>query len=468
MKETTPQRDDSDQVSPTLSARRRGMPIPLLTRPLDRRQMLRGLLGGASVALGLPLLEAHHHRARAQDSGFPRRFGVFYWGNGNLPASWSPAGMGDATSPWRASDQLAPLEPWAGQTTVVTGLNINVPNLLPHFSGLVGSLGGAPATIVGEDYTFPDMSVDQVVAEAWAGQTRFRSLEIAVAERYPISFLGPHQPLTPETSPLALYQRVFSDEFRAPGEEAVLDPRIALRRSVLDAVLEDQRALMSRLGVSDQQRLEQHMESVRALELQLSRLAEDPPSFAGCRRPEVPVDPDEADGRGRLKLTHRAFSNLLALALACDQTRVFSEALTRPVGNYLFPTSSAGHHRLTHDEPGDQPEVKAVVIQIMQQLAYLTEALHAVPEGEGTLLDHTYLVATSEISLGRSHSLENVPFMIIGGGGERLKSGVHYHSAGGESTSAAWLSVMRALGLRQAEWGRETQRVTDGLSVLEV
>jgi len=404
----------------------------------------------------------------AQDSGFPQRFGLFYWGNGNLPDTWAPAGTGDAASRWTVSDQLAPLESWVDQTTVVTGLNINVTNQLPHFSGLVGSLGGGPPTVIGEDYTFPKLSVDQVIAEAWAGQTRFRSLETAVAERYPISFLGPHQPLTPETSPLALYQRVFSDEFRAPGEEMVLNPRIALRRSVLDAVMEDQRSLMGRLGTADQQRLEQHLESVRALELQLARLAEDPPNFAGCRRPDEPINPSEEDGRARLELTHRAFSSLFALALACDQTRVFSEVLTRPVGNYLFPDSSAGHHRLTHDEPGDQPEVKAVVIQIMQQLSYLVEALHSIPEGDGTLLDHMYLVATSEISLGRSHSLENVPFLIIGGGGGSLKSGVHYHSAGGESTSAAWLSVMRALGLRQAEWGLEGQRVTDGLSVLEV
>jgi hypothetical protein len=376
--------------------------------------------------------------------------------------------MGDATSRWSVSEQLAPLEPWIDQTAIITGLNVNVPNLLPHFSGLVGSFGGAPATIVGEDYTFPDMSVDQVIAEAWAGQTRFRSLEVGVEGRYPISFLGPHQPLTPETSPLALYQRVFSDDFRAPGEEAVLNPRIALRRSVLDAVMADQNSLMSRLGTADQRRLDQHLESVRALELQLARLAEDPPNFEGCRRPVEPIDPSDEDGRSRLELTHRAFADLLALALACDQTRVFSELLTRPVGNYLFPSSSAGHHRLTHDEPGDQPGVKAVVIQIMQHLAYLAEALHAIPEGDGTLLDHTYLVATSEISLGRSHSLENVPFIIMGGGGGTLKSGIHYHSAGGESTSAAWLSVMRALGLRQAEWGRENQRVTDGLSVLEI
>ena len=445
----------------------RGMPIPLLTRPLSRRSVLRGTLKGAAVSLCLPFLEAHHHRVRAQDAGFPSRFGLFYWGNGNLPATWAPTRSDQGGQNWVPSEQLMPLEAWREQITVVTGLKTKVMNELPHFSGLVGSLGGAPPILMGEDYTFSGPSIDQVIAEAWRGETRFRSLEIAVAERYPISYLGPHQPLQPETSPLALYQRVFGDGFRAPGEEGELDPKIALKRSVLDAVMEDQRTLMSRIGQADRHRLEQHLESVRALERQLAKLEEDPPNFQGCARPELPAEIDEESGRERLNLTHQAFANLIAYAFACDQTRVFSEVLTRPVGNYLFPGSSAGHHRLTHDEPGDQPEVKAVVIQIMQQFSKLIEAFHAIPEGDGTLLDHTYLVGTSEVSLGRSHSIEDLPFLIAGGGGQRLQRGVHYHSAG-ETTSSGWLSIMRALGLRQADWGDGDQYVTQGLSAIEV
>ena len=450
------------------SQTRNGMPAPLLTKSLSRRTALRGMLGGLSLGVGLPLLEAHQHRAFGQDAGFPTRFGVFYWGNGNLPETWRPNGSGDAQSPWIPSEQLSPLTPWLDRISVLTGLTVNVTNQLPHFSGLVGSLGGASALVNGEDYTFPGMSVDQVVADAWHGQTRFRSLECAVAESYPISYLGPHQPLQPETSPYGLYQRVFSDGFRAPGETLQIDPKVALRRSVLDAVMNDQRRLLPKLGQADKQRLEQHFESIRSVERQLAKLEEDPPDFEGCSRPNEPTDASEMNGRDRLSLNHRAFSELLALALACDQTRVFTEVLTRPVGNYLFPSSSVGHHRLTHDEPGDQPEVKAVVIQIMEQFATLINALDAVPEGDGTLLDHTYLVGTSEVSLGRSHSLEDLPFLIAGGGGQTLRSGVHYHSTGGESTSSAWLSLMRATGLRQAEWGVDGQYTNTGLSSIEV
>lgn len=444
-----------------------GMPAPLITKPLNRRLLLRGLLGGAMASVGLPLLEAHQHRARAQESGFPSRFGLFYWGNGNLPESWRPNGSGDATSLWEPSEQLAPLMGLREKISVLTGLSIHVTNELPHFSGLVGSLCAEPPIVNGEDYTFPNISIDQIFANEWQGQTRFRSLELAVAEPYPISYLGPHQPLQPELSPSALFDRIFRGGFRAPGETSMIDPKIAMRRSVLDAVMSDQRRLMAQLGRSDQMRLTQHLESVRALELQLAKLEEDPPNFVGCMRPNEPLDASDADGRERLEKSHRAFAELLALALACDQTRVFTEVLTRPVGNYLFPRSSVGHHRLTHDEPGDQPEVKAVVIQVMERYAELIAALDAIPEGDGTLLDHTYLVGTSEISLGRSHSLEDIPFLIAGGGGTRLKSGVHYHSNGGESTTSAWLSVMRAAGIRQAEWGAETQRRSDGLSALE-
>lgn len=445
-----------------------GMPAPLLKKNLSRRTWLKGTLAGMSLAVGLPFLDAHRHKVYGQDSGFPTRFGVFYWGNGHLPSSWRPPGAGDAQSSWISSEQLQPLTPWRDKVSVVTGLTVNVPNLLPHFSGLVGSLGGAAAILNGENYTFPSLSVDQVFAKAWHNQTRFSSLELAVAESYPISYLGPHQPLQPETSPLGLYQRVFSEGFRVPGEQIDIDPKVILRRSVLDAVMEDQKRLMPQLGRSDQQRLEQHLESIRSLERQLAKLEEDPPNFVGCTRPEEPIEATEAEGRDRLALNHRAFSKLLALALACDQTRVFTEVLTRPVGNYLFPHSSVGHHRLTHDEPGDQPEVKAVVIQIMEQFAYLLSALDEIPEGDGTLLDHTYLVGTSEVSLGRSHSLEDLPFLIAGGGGQTLKSGVHYHSAGGESTSSAFLSIMRAAGLRQQDWGIGDQYTSIGLSTIEV
>ena len=444
-----------------------GMPTPLLTPKLNRRSVLRGSLGGLAVGLALPLLEAHHHRVRAQDAGVPKRFGVFYWGNGNLPDSWRPSGLGDARSEWSMSEQLEPLQAYKDKLSVITGLKINVANQLPHFSGLVGSLGGAPALLNGEDYTFPDLSIDQVIAEAWRDRTRFRSLELAVAESYAISYLGPHQALQPESSPLALYERVFTEGFRAPGETTAVDPKVILRRSVLDAVMEDQRRLIPKLGRHDQQRLEQHFESIRSLERRLAQLEEDPPQFEGCTRPQIPMDAGEMSGRDRLSLNHKAFAELLALAFACDQTRVFTEVLTRPVGNYLFPDSSLGHHRLTHDEPGDQPEVKAVVIQIMKQFSYLLEALDTIPEAEGTVLDHCYIAATSEVSLGRSHSLEEIPFILAGGGGRTLKSGVHYH-ANGESTSSAWLSIMRAVGLRQAEWGKEDQRTEQGLSSIEV
>ncbi len=162
-----------------------------------------------------------------------------------------------------------------------------------------------------------------------------------------------------------------------------------------------------------------------------------------------------------------AISRILAMALACDQTRVFFHALSTPVSNVLFPGATAGHHNLTHDEPGDQPEVHAITLQIMEAFAQTVQILKDVPEGDGTLLDHCILLGLSEISLGKLHLLEESPILLAGGGCGALKKGIHYRSLGGENTSKVHLSILHAMGVRAASFGNEDGRATDGLGAIE-
>ena len=108
----------------------------------SRRLVLRGLLGGLAVSVALPpLLSLGSRRARAADDGFPLRFGLFTWGNGNLPDRWVPTqeGEGDA---WSLSEQLAGLALVKPDLTVITGLSCKVPNIVPHGSGNAGMLSG--------------------------------------------------------------------------------------------------------------------------------------------------------------------------------------------------------------------------------------------------------------------------------------------------------------------------------------
>ena len=89
-------------------------------------------------------------------------------------------------------------------------------------------------------------------------------------------------------SPFALFERIFGAGFRAPGDEAIIDPSIGLRRSVLDAVVGDTNRLQQRLGYADRIRMEQYLDGIRAIEFQLAKLEEDPPNLAACIKPNEP------------------------------------------------------------------------------------------------------------------------------------------------------------------------------------
>ena len=436
---------------------------------LHRRAMLRGLLGGALVTVGLPALDIFLNdsgTAFAGGDSFPKRFGIFFWGNGNLPERWVPQGTGPD---WELTEQLAPLAAVKEHISVVSGMKVATGNEVPHGSGPVGMLSGAPFPD-GDTSTFALPSIDQVVAQAIGGETRFRSLEIGVQPGgQSLSYNGPHSNNPPETSPAAFFNRVFGPGFTLPGTDAKPDPKLALRQSVLDAVKGDAKRLQDRLGSADKARLEQHLEGVRELEKQIQKMQENPPSLAACALPGQPEDayPD-IDGRPQMSAISRVMADVLVMALACDQTRVFSDWFSTPVNNLLYPGTTSGHHQLTHDEPSPQPQVNSIVIYTITELAYLVSALSNVKEGDGTLLDHTALLATTDVSYARAHSIEEYPILIAGKAGGALKEGIHYRSPASESTSKVLLTLGRAMGLSLDSYGEGPGLVTTGLPAIEV
>jgi Protein of unknown function (DUF1552) len=284
-----------------------------------------------------------------------------------------------------------------------------------------------------------------------------------------LSYNGPHSVNPAESSPAALFRRIFLDGFVMPGSMPTPDPRLPLRRSVLDAVMGDVNDLQQVLGSADKERLDQHLDGIRTLERQLVKLEENPPSLAACALPEAPKDayPDVA-GRPSLSEVSRALVDVLVMALACDQTRVFSQWFSSPVNNLLYPGATAGHHRLTHDEPGEQPEVHRILLYIMTELAYLVSALAGVQEGDGTLLDHCAVLATSDCSYGRAHLVEEYPILIAGGCNGALVPGVHYRSPSNENASKVLLTLARAMGLTLDSYGKDAGLVTSSLSAIEV
>ena len=271
-----------------------------LSQP-SRRRFLRGILGGAAVGVGLPWLELMARpsvASAAATDAFPRRFVIFFWGNGVLPEKWVPSTTGTG---FELSEQLAPLAAVREHISVVSGMSVKTGNPVAHLAGPSGFLAGRPLIVTGNDSTFSGPSIDQIIASEIGANTTFRSLEIAIQERARgLSYVASNQVNPAEANPRVLFERLFGGSFRAPGEEPIIDPTLSLRRSVLDAVGNDIGRLKRRVGTADQIRLDQHLSGVRDLELRVARLLEDPANLAACARPAEPGDYAPIDGRPQM------------------------------------------------------------------------------------------------------------------------------------------------------------------------
>ena len=444
--------------------------------PLSRRAVLRGIGATGLVSLGLPTLEGMldiNGEVFAQDGApIPTRFGVWFWGNGVRPEYWTPQGEGRGSA-WSLSEELAPLSAHKSHLSVLSGSTIRT-GTHAHHAGMTGVMTGRPLHKVGDTRdtivsTFAGPSVDVIAAEHYAGQTPFRSLEVGVTRFrgtdegttfQHLSHNGVNNPNPSEYNPQALFNRLFGGSTDADI--------IHKRRSVLDAVTGQLGRLRPRLGARDRQRLDQHLESVRALELRLAAT----PSV--CERPAYPDAYPDLNGQEQISEKNQVMSELLALALACDMTRVFSVLFsTCGSGVIMHPAGATdGLHRTSHDEPmsgnpATQPIVHAATVYTMHQLAYFLDRLREVPMGAGNLLDHCAVMCTSEHADGRRHVYDNFPFLIAGLGGGRLHGDVHHRVSPNTSVTRGVLTALRAGGVAATDFGVEDGYTQQSISAFE-
>lgn len=427
---------------------------------LSRRTFLRGAMGGAAFSLSLPIFDAFLDDAGAAwaDGGgpLPVRFGTWFWGCGMNPARWNPATPGAG---FELPPELAPLAPVREHCNVLTGFSVDLegrPNH-PHISGVIGSLTGE-APLRSDDV--PGPTLDLTISDEIGGATRFRSLELAATGnvRHSYSLRGENVMNASEVSPLAFYSRVFGGGFRDPNAaEFVPDPEVMVRRSVISSVEEDRRRLERELGSHDRQRLDEYLTSLRQLEHQLAVQLEKPPPLAACSPPDAPLATNTGAEIGTAIGNHELLSDLLALALACDQTRVFNMVFSYGASNLHQEGSSAGHHTLTHEELVDeglgyQPRASFFVDRSMEALASFVGKLAAVREGDGTLLDRCFVMAHSETSFAKVHDVLGLPIVLAGRAGGRVKTGLHVAAANDPITRVG-LTAQHVMGVRADSFG---------------
>ncbi len=441
-------------------------------KKLDRRTVLRGMLTtGATATIGLPLLDImlnQNGTALAQDEPLMPVYATWFFGNGTLPNLWNPQNTGVGAE-WALSSQLAELTDLKSYLTVISGLEGNL--VVPGFEHPTGSAGATTAApLNGTAVTAP--SIDQIVADHISDGSPFRSLEVGVTPATPggpqdslhtVSHNGPNSRNDSEYDPRTVFSRVFGG-FEVPDETGDAEARAAkmtrVHKSVLDSIRADGTRLQQKLGAKDKQRLEAHLESIRAIERRLQDGGMTTPSMSctvpanpnvgGDQRSEAPPD------------VNNAMAELTALALACERTRVATFTFSLPAAHVYYRHLGQNmdddfHDTICHSDPGtpsDQPRVDIGVQYTMKCLNTFLSHLKNTPHGAGNLLDAALVYVTSDTAWGKVHDKVDWPVLLAGKAGGRIRGDEH-HQFKGESLSRALLTVAQIMGAPVTEIGRD-------------
>ncbi len=407
--------------------------------PLSRRTLLKGLGAAAVLLPGLP---------SAAEAGvtFPQRFVVFFTHQGTIhEAFWPGEGMALPAI-------TAPLAPFASRLLFVDGVDLVSSfrrSQIEHHEGVAQILTGRELFYADGDSCQPGgVSLDQHLAAAIGRETRFPSLELSIRSGTGCTAIssGPNQAMPPEPNPAAAFDRIFGAIEQDPlGVERAR----AQRKSVLDLVRRRFGRATPRLGSEDRARLDAHLEGLRELERRLDAVP-----APGCARPTRPTV-DRHDPARFAELGFAQVDNLVA-ALACDLTRVasiqYGDVPPELVG---LPSSFDMHQDVAHQidlDPVARERMVRAQVRMGEQLAYLLAKLEAIPEGDGTLLDHTLVLWCNELATG-SHEQRRMPFVLAGSAGGYFRSGRHVRVPSGTPHNDLLLTIAQAFGLPDTSFG---------------
>ena len=441
----------------------------MTTHQFSRRTFFRGV----GVSMALPWLESRNVWGDERPSGSkaseaPVRLCVTFSGNGFHSKEWWAKGEGDKMELGRV---LQPLKDFRSKLLFVRGLyheEARKGNI--HSSQTGNMLSGAPIASGGEISS--GTSFDQVLAQSYGKSNKVPSLVLACEQSNPsvhknysmlysshISWSSPTTPTPLELYPALAFDRLFKDE--ASPED----------KSVLDAVLMDAKNLRGKVSANDQRKLDEYLDSVRDVEKRIAdagkrgqlqgwRPTLDKPNM---KRPADGVPQDIAE---HMKL----MIDILVLGFQTDTTRITTLKLNNDHSALRFPNLPSVeqkghgidymiHHLLSHSDGEDWSKVNQF---FMEQLAYLARKLDAIQEGSHTLLDNTMLMHCSSMMAGALHNNDELPVIVLGGAGGRLKGGraLDYTGKPDRQLSRLFLSMMDKMEVRPKSFG-------DGKQLLE-
>jgi hypothetical protein len=452
--------------------------------PISRRTMLRG----TGVALALPWLEAMRTErllaAPADPEPAPSRLGVLFMPNGVRQDQWTPEGTGREH---KLSDTLQPLECFRDQLLVLTNLwNRNSQPGDGHYVKTAGILTGTTINkTVGVDLNCNGVSMDQVAAQHFGRHTPLPSLELGTEPVQTgvdlvvgytrvygahIAWRGPTKPLAKEINPRLAYQRLM--RAGTMGEQSARQDR-----RLLDLVIEDARRFRGQLGTQDRQRMDEYLESVNSLEQRLERVENSPGT---PWRPRAPLDgfdappdnfpPERQRGRwgggGRRRRDQsetdaavasqhadyvRLMLDIMVMAFQTDLTRVSTFMFGNSVSNINFSFLdgvSGAHHSLSHHQNDEDKlqQYQRIARWHIEQMAYFMQRLADIPEGDGNLLDNTFVLWASDLRDGNRHDPRNLP-VLVGGGSQLIETGQHLSYPRDTPLCNLYVSMLQAMGI---------------------
>jgi hypothetical protein len=384
-----------------------------------RRELLRDLgLGAAALpfVLNLPSLGWANQARRKQ------RLVMIFSPNGVVPSAWWPDEEGEK---FTLKEIMKPLSPFQKETLILNGVCDKVrgdgDNHMRGMGCLLTGIELFPGNIQGGSHTpagwASGLSIDQEIKNFLqkdpATRTRFGSLEfgVMVPERADTwtrwVYTGPNKPVTPIDDPYQMFNKLYG----RTKDRAVL-------ASVLDDVQADLKKLSATVSSDDRRLLDEHTSFVREMEQELKADAE---RKVGHKVPEL--EPGVKAENDNIPRISKMQIDLMVNSFTADFARVATLQFTNSVGmarmRWLGVTE--GHHELSH-EPDSNAKAQEKLTKINQwfcsQMAYLAKRLAETPEpgGAGSLLDNTLILWTNELGKGNSHTLDNIPFVLVGKG----------------------------------------------------
>ncbi|MBX9585234.1 MAG: DUF1552 domain-containing protein [Gemmataceae bacterium] len=390
-----------------------------MTRFRSRRDFLRDLGIGASA---LPFVGNLPSLGFANQARRKQRLVVMFSPNGVIPGAFWPTGEG---ADFALPTILQPLEPFKKQTLSLHGVCDRIRGdgdghmrgigcLLTGIELFPGNIQGGSDTPAGWSSGISiDQEVRNYLQKDAATRTRFGSLEFGVlvpdrADTWTrMSYAGPNKPLTPVDDPYQMFQKLYG---RAKDRE--------LLASVLDGVTDDLKAVAGAVGSEDRKLLDEHATFVREMEKELRESA-----AAAAGHPVPELEPGVREENNNIPAISKMQIDLMVNAFQADFTRVATLQYTNSVGmaRMRWLGVDEGHHELSHEPDSNEKAVEKLTkinTWFCEQLAYLAKRLAETPEpgGPGSMLDNTVLIWTNELGKGNSHTLDNIPFVLVGGG----------------------------------------------------